>query len=76
MITIKVRTRKPAKGETGAPRVHLSSVFEVLIGRSLAVLVHPVAAWRQFSTRRRVLLVVAYSAVAYVTVLSALLALH
>ncbi|MGH9312345.1 MAG: hypothetical protein ACRD1S_04010 [Vicinamibacterales bacterium] len=57
------------------PRNQLSTPLEVLIGRSLAAIVHPFAAWRVFSTSRRLLLVLGYSAVAYVTVLSALLAL-
>jgi hypothetical protein len=53
----------------------MSTPLEVLIGRSLAAIVHPVAAWRVFSTPRRLLLVLGYSTIGYVTVLSALLAL-
>jgi hypothetical protein len=52
-----------------------SSPLEILIGRSLAAIAHPVAAWRVFSTKRRVLLALGYSAVAYLATLSALLVL-
>lgn len=45
------------------------------MGRSLAAIVHPYAAWRVYSTPRRLLLVAGYSTIAYVTVLTALLAL-
>lgn len=49
--------------------------LEVMLGRSLAAIVHPFAAWHVFSTPRRMLLALGYSAVAYVAVLAALLAL-
>jgi hypothetical protein len=52
----------------------MSRQREVLIGRSLAALVHPVAAWRAFSRPGRLLLALGYSAAAYITTLSALLA--
>jgi hypothetical protein len=52
----------------------MSTQLEVLIGRSLAALVHPVAAWRVFSRPGRLLLALGYSAAAYITTLSALLA--
>jgi hypothetical protein len=57
------------------PPRQASSPLEILIGRSLAAIVHPVAAWRVFSPARRLLLVFGYSVVAYVATLSALLAL-
>jgi hypothetical protein len=57
------------------PPRQASSPLEILIGRSLAAIVHPVAAWRVYSTKRRLLLALGYSAFAYVTTLSALLAL-
>jgi hypothetical protein len=52
-----------------------SSPLEIVIGRSLAAIVHPVAAWRVFPTKRRLLLAAGYSALAYVTTLWALLLL-
>lgn len=57
------------------PRHQPSSPVEILIGRSLAAIVHPVAAWRVFSMKRRLLLALGYCAVGYVTTLTALLAL-
>jgi hypothetical protein len=48
-------------------------MVEILIGRALAMSVHPTAAWRRSSTSRRDLLVLGYFATAYVTVLGALL---
>jgi len=57
------------------PPRQASPPLEILIGRSLAAIAHPVAAWRVVSTRRRLLLALGYSAVAYVTTLSALLVL-
>jgi hypothetical protein len=52
-----------------------TSPLERLIGRSLAAIVHPIAAWRVYSKQRRALLLLGYSAIGYVAVLSALLAL-
>jgi hypothetical protein len=52
-----------------------SSPLEILIGRSLAAIVHPVAAWRIFSPTRRLLLLFAYSVVAYIATLWALFAI-
>jgi hypothetical protein len=57
------------------PPRQASSPLEILIGRSLAAIVHPVAAWRVFSPTRRLLLLFGYSIVAYVTTLWALFAL-
>jgi hypothetical protein len=47
--------------------------LEVLIGRSLAMCVHPYAAWRSQSVKRRALVLVAYMAASYFVVLGALL---
>jgi hypothetical protein len=46
--------------------------FEVLVGRSLAMCVHPYAAWRMRSFRGRLFVVVAYAAVGYAIMLSVL----
>jgi hypothetical protein len=51
-----------------------STRTEIFIGRTLASCVHPVAAWR-LSAKRRAMILVAYSAAAYIIVLSALIAL-
>ncbi len=45
---------------------------EVLLGRSLAACVHPMAAWQSKARSFRVLLVAGYFAVGYVTVLAAI----
>ena len=45
---------------------------EVLIGRSLAACVHPMAAWQSKVRSFRLLLVAGYFAVGYVTVLVAI----
>jgi hypothetical protein len=45
---------------------------EVLIGRSAACCVHPLAAWRSRSRNDRALLVASYVAVSYVVVLGLL----
>ena len=49
--------------------------LEILIGRSLAMCVHPYAAWRSHSTKARLLVFVAYGAASYVIMLSALMSL-
>ena len=46
---------------------------ELLIGRGLAICVHPTAAWRVLSTPGRAFVVAAYAGAAYVAVLGALL---
>jgi len=46
---------------------------EVVIGRSLAVCVHPYAAWRMPSAKTRVLLVFAYAVASYATTLAILM---
>jgi hypothetical protein len=46
--------------------------IETLVGRSLAMCVHPYAAWRSRSTRRRGFVLLAYFAGAYALVLGAL----
>ena len=43
---------------------------EVLIGRSLAACIHPMAAWRAKARSFRVLLVAGYFALGYVTVMA------
>lgn len=43
------------------------------VGRALAACVHPYAAWRVWPPSSRVVVVSAYAALAYVTVLSTLL---
>jgi hypothetical protein len=45
---------------------------EVLLGRSLAACVHPIAAWQSRARSFRVLLVASYFAMGYVTVLAAI----
>ena len=47
--------------------------WNVLVGRSLAFCVHPFAAWPRLDLRGRALLVGAYAAFGYATVLAALL---
>ena len=46
--------------------------IEVFLGRGLALLVHPAAAWQRLPSRGRVILLSAYVTVSYVAVLSAL----
>jgi hypothetical protein len=48
------------------------SSIETLVGRSLAMCVHPYAAWRVRSLKGRVFVVVAYAAVGYALTLSVL----
>jgi hypothetical protein len=55
-----------------APQERPSNRVEIVIGRGLAVSVHPVIAWRLLPPSRRVLMVFGYFAVSYVTVFSAL----
>ena len=45
---------------------------EVLLGRSLAACVHPMAAWQSKARSFRVMLVAGYFAVGYITVLAAI----
>ena len=47
--------------------------LELLIGRGLALCVHPMAAWRVLSTPGRAFVISAYAVGAYVTVLGTLL---
>jgi len=47
--------------------------LELLIGRGLALCVHPMAAWRVLSTPGRAFVISAYAVGAYVTVLATLL---
>ena len=49
---------------------------EVLVGRTIALCVHPYAAWRSHSVKRRAVLLVAYLTASYVIVLGALLSLR
>jgi hypothetical protein len=46
--------------------------FEILLGRALAMCVHPYAAWRLRSKRARVFMVCAYAAATYAIVLGLL----
>ena len=46
---------------------------EALLGRGLAVIAHPLLAWRVLSQRGRICLAGAYLAVGYVAVLTTLL---
>jgi hypothetical protein len=50
----------------------LSLQPEVVIGRALAVSVHPLAAWRSSMRSARILLLTVYFAVGYVAVLAGL----
>lgn len=43
-----------------------SHPLEVLVGRSAALCVHPLAAWRSRSRNDRALLVISYFAISYV----------
>ena len=49
--------------------------LEILIGRSLAMCMHPYAVWRSHSTKARLLVLFAYASASYVIMLSALMAL-
>jgi hypothetical protein len=50
--------------------------LEALIGRALAVSVHPVLAWRALRPSGRIAIVLGYFGAAYLSVLIALLALR
>jgi hypothetical protein len=52
-----------------------SHVLEVLIGRSAALCLHPIAAWRSRSRNDRALLIASYFAISYVIVFGLLHAL-
>jgi hypothetical protein len=54
------------------PSCRPANRVEILIGRSLAVCVHPVAAWQRGSRRMRAQVVIGYFAASYAIVLSAL----
>lgn len=56
-------------------RNHSTHRCEVLIGRSLAACVHPIAAWRSTARSFRVMLFAGYFTAAYVSVLAALILL-
>jgi hypothetical protein len=49
-----------------------SSPLEIALGRSLALCVHPVAAWRLSSFRGRLVVLGGYAAVGYITMFAAL----
>ena len=55
------------------PQERPSNRFEILVGRSLAMSVHPKVAWRVLTPSRRALMILGYFAVSYLTVLSGLL---
>jgi hypothetical protein len=72
-----MRFRLPTIGRnlavsTGMLTQSASSRIEILIGRSLAMCVHPYAAWRSHSTRGRVFVFCAYLAASYAAVLGVL----
>ena len=48
----------------------------IFVGRLLAVLCHPVLGWRRLNPSGRVVLAAGYAGLSYLTVLSALFALH
>jgi hypothetical protein len=50
--------------------------LEALIGRALAVSVHPVLAWKGLRVSGRIAIVLAYFGAAYLSVLTALFALR
>jgi hypothetical protein len=50
------------------------SRIETLVGRSLAMCVHPYATWRSQSTRRRMFVLLAYTVGSYSVVLAILFA--
>jgi hypothetical protein len=52
-----------------------STRLEILIGRSLAMCVHPYRAWRAHSTSGRLLVLAAYAAAGYAAVLGMLISL-
>jgi len=45
-----------------------SNRIEILLGRSAALCIHPLAAWRSPSRTDRVLLFLSYFAISYVTI--------
>jgi len=51
-------------------------MVSVLVGRSLAMICHPVLGWRRLNPSGRVVLAAGYAGLSYLTVLIALLALH
>lgn len=59
------------------PSAHVrrSSRTEILIGRSAALCVHPLAAWRSPSRIDRAMLLISYVAISYVVVFGLLRAL-
>jgi hypothetical protein len=57
LVTAMAPAYKPVNGRV-----------EVLVGRSLAVCVHPYAAWRSRSANQRTLLLLAYFTVSYLLV--------
>jgi len=45
-----------------------SNRIEILVGRSAALCIHPLAAWRSRSRKDRALLLISYFAISYVIV--------
>jgi len=77
---IKRRHRRSAIGPILAATEGVSSKLdrpstrtEILVGRSLAMCVHPYAAWRSHSARGRLLVFAAYLGASYVLILGGLL---
>jgi hypothetical protein len=52
---------------------HPRAALAILAGRSLAMCMHPYAAWRLRSSKGRALIVIAYGAAGYALVLAALM---
>ena len=64
--------QSPTMAPKPAPQERPSNRVEIMIGRTLAVSMHPTMAWRLLRPSRRALMVLGYFAVSYVTVLGAL----
>jgi hypothetical protein len=58
----------PARNRASNRRNRPANRIEVLVGRSAALCVHPLAAWRSRSRNDRALLVISYVAISYVIV--------
>ena len=58
----------PPTGSMPPANKRPSHRLEILIGRSAALCVHPLAAWRSPLRRDRILLLVSYFAISYVVV--------
>jgi hypothetical protein len=61
--------------EQANPRSLFRQPPEVVVGRTAAACVHPVAAWRVLPVSWRILVLTVYTVTSYLTVLSALVVL-